>query len=505
MKSILELSISELNTKLQSGQFELELLNYQFYNFKHTLNLIKDNTEISNLILNFSKKNSNLKLELTNSDQFIKEFCEDLYKNPLSQSIAYNLSAKLKNNQRDLIIYKLINSREEYYCFVDMTKQYKNKQCLQDEFKKLTMYFSMIAAYFTEKDEYYLNYLLFTKCNETFIQINTEQSLFSHDISGDIHIGIRDYYQFDRYYSHLDLIKEENTNLYLIRFKINEHYDQMLNCVLNGDYKIKQFNQFSNNTFISDFIKSNNKLVINSLPMFDFSTLNIKLPNIKLNYNNYAINDSRLIKQMALVGDNSYVRLIEYCDNHQLNADYTIDEESMLYQGDKRRIRCISFSKINAEVKMTLAATYEDMLDFIESGDIHKLYDDSYNVKVRLVYQGSFVYLTLEISADMFNQDKISQSLNDKKINYFFKCEPSESYNKFNIVFNNGIYNSNHFKNIFSVLNTDANIIDDIEQYYRFLLDAKNNAINCRNKFKLMDTESKLNNEHFIQLLEKIE
>lgn len=227
-----------------------------------------------------------------------------------------------------------------------------------------------------------------------------------------------------------------------IRLGINTKYDEVINNLINID-KLKSFDDkhiiLRNNERLNLLSWLNYGLTyVNTDLTFDCAPFKIKLNGPSKNHNS-----SRIIRQMSEVGNPGYLFVGEDFeklsdDKSQITYKAPINSEEDTYalpdvkNGDKRRVQFEkgTLSNIRTTEETFIYGAYEDVVEFVKSGDIHKLYSNDKFVKV-IVHTLEQNLLLIKIEATA-----VSNLSKSTYFNHHVREIDRVSYNMGTLVFN---------------------------------------------------------------------
>ena len=178
-----------------------------------------------------------------------------------------------------------------------------------------------------------------------------------------------------------------------IRLEVNTKYDEIINNLVNID-KLKSFNDKHN------VVKHEKNLNLLNWLNYGLTYVNTDLVfnrapfKIKLNGPSKNRNSSRIIRQMSEVGNPGYLFVGEDFEKlsgekSEINYNAFLDSEEDTYalpdvkNGDKRRVQFEkgTMGSVKTKKETFIYGAYEDVVEFVKSGDIHKLYSNDAFVK----------------------------------------------------------------------------------------------------------------------------
>lgn len=313
-------------------------------------------------------------------------------------------------------------------------------------------------------------------------------------------------------------------------YGINDCIDVYKNCKIDNDTHEIRINEqlYTEHSYIDKFL-DDVKNVVSMYPDIKISPLGSKVFDIALEKPTPVKNTSRIIRQMAEVGNPEYTFLdMDYKDSYLKEPSQVL--KPVYNEGGKNIpviIECLSANSENLN-EYTIIGHHEDVEAFTKTQAFHDLYNNERYATTRLVKMfNGLVRLhlsdvtttfsnTLRGSNDIMLEEEFLKTLyKDNKENNIWDLVPQYmdnnkymvdvkfSFNHGKIVFNNGIVDFENIKdvNMFYII---FDIKDDFDTSLDGFVGNYHNVLYRISDFANKSTREKLNNETFRNLLENI-
>ena len=313
-------------------------------------------------------------------------------------------------------------------------------------------------------------------------------------------------------------------------YGINDCIDVYKNCKIDNDTHEIRINEqlYTEHSYIDKFL-DDVKNVVSMYPDIKISPLGSKVFDIALEKPTPVKNTSRIIRQMAEVGNPEYTFLdMDYKDSYLKEPSQVL--KPVYNEGGKNIpviIECLSANSESLN-EYTIIGHHEDVEAFTKTQAFHDLYNNERYVTTRLVKMfNGLVRLhlsdvtttfsnTLRGSNDiMFEEEFLKTLYKDNKENNIWDLVPQYmdnnkymvdvkfSFNHGKIVFNNGIVDFENIKDV-NMFYMIFDVKDDFDTSLDGFVGNYHNVLYRISDFANKSTREKLNNETFRNLLENV-